>query len=168
VISREKTYYEFIWQVGEADARIQKEVEEGKERKPWPLWLDREHLGIGEDDYKALYLVVVEAYHRIKANDDETFSAYRALDQSSAIARQESNKKGGALDQAHDQKQTEIIHEVEARLNQVLTEDGFKSADAYIYREYGGGTIFPNNPRPPIQNSPSVTPAPAKPQGVQP
>src|ERR1039458_7857966 len=55
VISRDETYLYFIYEVGDEDARIQKEVEEGKEPDPWPLWLDREHLGIGEDDFKALY-----------------------------------------------------------------------------------------------------------------
>jgi hypothetical protein len=163
VISREKTYYDFIWDVGKADANIQEAIEKG--RNPVPTGSPfRKWLGIGEDDYKALHIIIVEAYHQIRENDKEHISAYRALDQSSVIARQESSKKGVALDQDHDQKQIEIIHEAMERLKQVLTEDGFKKADAYIYSWYEGGTIFPNSPPPPKRNSPSVTPAPEQPQ----
>lgn len=167
MITRETAYRRFIENVGGVDAGIQESKEKGK--KPSPITF-REDLGIGEDDFNALYIVVVDAYRRIKANYDEFASATRALDNSSAIARQESDQKAQALAQACGQNVDTIVDEAIARSKQVLTEEGFKKADAYICSRYGGGkTEFVPLHRPSsAHQDPGIAPAPEQPQGVQP
>jgi hypothetical protein len=167
-INRERTYDDFIREMGSADAYRQQMIAEGKE--PWPPDPnERTYLGLGEEDYQALQIIVLDAYRRLMANEDEFFNARKNLDTSSVLSAKASYEKLDAIGEALGEKQGAVLEETMARLKQVLTEEGFKHADAYIYRHYGGGTVYRVGRYPTKHQHSSVAPAPEQlqPQGSQ-
>jgi hypothetical protein len=167
-VTREATYVGFIEQVGKGDEwRHKKAMEEGRE--PVPDLADRrEDLGIGDDDYQALSIIIGDAYLRIKALNDEFESATEELSMKRRNAVPGAEEKWLAMRDTYFQNLMAVVHEVRATLKQVMTEEGFRRTDAYIYRKYDGGKTYRSIPAPAKHVHSGGTPVPEQSQGAQP